>query len=137
LFGLSTNQNGGTYKNGNPYNKSKRLEVLRIIERCKNEGKSTLSGKVSKEAKVGPTFVRKVVNDMKKIGTMEAHSNKKHSKRIGPGSLSLNDIDYIVLVHLLRANPQRSLRLYVHKLYKITGTLGHKTTISQVWKGTF
>ena len=40
-FGLTTNLNGGTYQNGNPYDKSKRLEVLRIIERRKKEGKST------------------------------------------------------------------------------------------------
>ncbi len=134
-FGLSTNQNGGTYKNGNSYDMSKRLEVLRIIERRKNEGKSTSSRMVAAEAKVGPTFVRKVVKD----GTIEAHTNRKmkQSARVGPGCLSLNDLDFIVLVHLLRANPQRSLRSYVRELYKITGTLVHETTISRVWKGAF
>jgi hypothetical protein len=134
-FGLSTNQNGGTYENGNSYDMSKRLEVLRIIERRKNEGKSTSSRMVAAEAKVGPTFVRKVVKD----GTIEAHTNRKmkQSARVGPGCLSLNDLDFIVLVHLLRANPQRSLRSYVRELYKITGTLVHETTISRVWKGAF
>jgi hypothetical protein len=120
---LSTNLNGGTYENGNPYSKSKRLEVLRIIGRRKNEGKSTSSRKVAEEAKVGPTFVRKVVHDMQETGTIKAPLHKKQSARLGPGSLSMNELDYIDLVHLLRASPQRSLRSYKRELYKITGRL--------------
>jgi hypothetical protein len=43
----------------------------------------------------------------------------------------------MILVHLLRANPQRSLNSYVRELYKITGTLVHESTVSRVWKGAF
>jgi hypothetical protein len=49
----------------------------------------------------------------------------------------MNELDYIVLVHLLRANPQRSLRSYKRELYKITGTYLSEATISRVWKASY
>ena len=53
---------------------------------------------------------------------------------LGPGSKTLNEGDCFALISLMQSNPTRSVRSYVNKLYRLTGTRVSRMTVSHFFK---
>lgn len=114
-FGLSTNSNGGTFKNGVHYDIKRKLEVVDKYQELVHErnGFGTPSYReVAREVKVFHTYVKKVIDELNsEIGILDAQFNKPQRLK-GHGARSLDSYDVAYLITLLRQNPSRTLESY-------------------------
>jgi hypothetical protein len=135
-YGLSTNDNGGTYRQGAKYPRTKELAVLERYIELKEEGGGCRPNiaQVARDTTVSRDFVRTIearmlLND----GELPPDDAVLQPNRpLGAGSKTLDLLDLHVIIALLRREPSRPLSDYRHSLYSLTGTDVSESTISRV-----
>ena len=83
------------------------------------------------ETQVSRHFVKKVVEE---IGSEEGIRDSNDIEKIryrGPGSKTLDDLDEVALVLLLREQPSRTLNNYQRRLFELTSTVVSQSVISR------
>lgn len=136
--GLNTNCNGGSYRNGVPYQVQKKLEVVDKYQELSQDGGTYPSYReVAQAVHVSHTFVKKVMDEFNSdTGILDPALNKPQRLK-GPGARSLDSYDVAYLIVLLRQDPTRSLNSYRRELFHATGTITSTSTISRFWKNGF
>lgn len=137
-IGLHTNRYGGHYEQGKSYSADKKLEVATVIARLSSEfGVDPTNSAVSREAKVGPAFVRKVKEELKENQRVLHPDEISQARLKGVGVLAVTEVDEEYLLFLRFTDNTRSNQSYVEELFFHTGTLVSESFISDWFANRF
>jgi transposase len=130
--GYSSNQNGGLYQRGLPYDVLAKLRVgQKYLELLEQDGRPPHFSRVARETQVGDHFVKKVVKEMLSKEGIRDDSDIERLQYRGIGSKTLDDVDEVALILLLREQPSRTLPDYQRSLLRLTGTAVSSSVISR------
>ena len=141
--GASLNEWGGYYRRGKQYGMEKKLAIAETYLNYEqlDGGRPSIS-KIASEHKVSRDFVRKIeselyMNDRCVVSPEEITLDMVSRRRMGPGSIVLDQSDCFALYCLYRRKPTRSLRSYVNELYRIRGTIVSESVVSRWFNHAF
>jgi hypothetical protein len=127
--GALLNEKGGYYRRGKQYGMEKKLTVADtyLHYQLLDVGRPSILN-IASEHKISWKFVRKVeselyMNDGCVVSPEEITLDMVSRRRMGPGSIILDQLDCFALYCLYHKKPTRSLRSYVYDLYRIRGTI--------------
>jgi hypothetical protein len=114
LHGLSVNKNGGTYQHGGASSIDKKLTVAASYQHLKeaNGGKRPQLTQVASVCSVSRNFVRKIENELVVHGRVLHPKELQQDRIIGPGAISLDELDAFVLLLLYLVEESRTLPDY-------------------------
>ncbi len=104
-------------------------------------GRPSLS-KIASEHKVDRRFVRKIESELYAnegcvVSPEEVTLDMVSLRRLGPGSIVLDQAGCFALYCLFRRKPTRSLQSYVHELYRHRGTRVSTSVVSRFFNHAF
>jgi len=141
--GTTLNKKEGYYHRGKQYGMEKKLAVAETYLHYEQlgGGRPSLS-KIASEHKVDWWFVRKIESELYAnegcvVSPEEVTLNMVSRRRLGPGSIVLDQADCFALYCLFRRKPTRSLRSYVHELYRHRRTRVSTSVVSRFFNHAF
>ena len=141
--GAALNKKGGYYRRGKQYGMEKKLAVAETYLHYEQlgGGRPNLS-KIASEHKVDWWFVRKIESELYAnegcvVSPEEVTLDMVSRRQLGPGSIVLDQADCFALYCLYRRKPTRSLRSYVHELYRHMGTRVSTSVVSRFFNHAF
>ena len=98
--------------------------------------------KIASEHKVDRWFVRKIESELYAnegcvVSPEEVMLDMVSRRRLGPGSIVLDQADCFALYCLFRRKPTQSLRSYVHELYRHRGKRMSTSVVSRFFNHAF
>ena len=94
---------------------------------------------LAERCQVSRSTIRKVETELLTFGRIRdpIEIRENRDAPVGPGVLSLDELDIFVIMMLYHAEPSRTLEGYVQGLYQCTGTIVSKSTISRFFNHGF
>lgn len=139
--GLSVNLHNRVYQNGaaSLVDQKVSIEIQYLKALGENNGARPNISRLAEKCEVARSTIRKVESELLTYGRVLDPKEIRENRGIpvGPGVLSLDDIDIFVIMMLYHAEPSRTLEGYVQGLYQCTGTIVSKSTISRFFNHGF
>ena len=139
--GLSVNQFNRVYHQGKAMSLEKKVSIA--VEYLKaqdaaNGARPNIS-ELSRVCQVQRSSIRKVEEELLGLGRMKSPQEIIGDRNMpeGPGAISLDDFDIFVILMLYHEEPSRTLQGYVQGLYRFTGTIVSRSTISRFFNHGF
>lgn len=140
-YGLSINQHARVYQNGKALTYEEKVSIG-----IKYTNASIALGwarpnitQLSKECRVSRSTILKVERELLNYQLVldPKDIRARRDIPIGPGSISMSDVDKFIVLALYHDDPSRSCGSYQMNLYMATGTWVHETTISRFFNHGF
>ncbi len=141
--GATSNKKGGYYRRGKQYGMEKKLAVAETYLHYKQLGGGRLSlSKIASEHKVDWWVEQKIESELYAnkgcvVSPEEVTLDMVTRRRLGPGSIVLDQADCFALYCLFHRKPTPSLRSYVQKVYHHRGTRVSTSVVSRFLNHTF
>ena len=133
--GILVNQNGGFYRPGVAYTLDVKIRIAMVYEELKEEAAITGKPPVSKRqlavaASVSPEYAGKIMDEVDSGGIVDPATVDPERER-GPGSMTLDLEDELLLLRLHQWKPSMRLSQYCMYLRVQRGTIVSESTISR------
>jgi hypothetical protein len=139
--GLAVNQRNRSYRNGAALTYEQKVSIATKYLRAKQAALGTRPNitQLANECDVSRSTISKVEGELLSFGRVLDPKDIRANRNIplGPGSLSLRDIDVFVILSLYHEEPSRTQRSYVIGLFMATGRLVDGSTISRFFNHGF